>query len=289
MLETIFSVQNGSAWLDLDEKMKFKLRFWGASSIVTLLIIILFSIYSYAMWFPVKSIIDSIWIDIKESVQEKDEIPGYIITVGTLLFIIAFIFSSIFFYFLVDFAKIHYKIDKITFRIIPKIGEHIRSEILTKLDCCDKNQCELIALNNTKSGKRKILDAIFYHFANMDLVGTHNQKDKRKQVFSFYTQYYVFNYIMLILFILLLWFCFLSIMYWPVLWSVILILVAFITLFFWYFQGKKYRNRAFELADDQISSFFFQSKQTVYEQAASLVDNCNNPNCKVKPWKINSK
>jgi hypothetical protein len=281
-IEAIFGIQDGKSWIDLDDRMRGQLRFWGASSVFVLVFLVLSSLYFYLQWPPVKQIVDQLWGNVQKSVADKGEIPAWIITVGTAWLVATFVLSLFFFYLLIDLAKVHYKIDAVTFRIIPKVNEYIRSTMLARL-ACPVADCALRQLVLTPSGTRRFRDVVFYHFANQDQIGAHNQADKRRQVFGFWTQYYVFNYIMVIVLLCWLWLCFLALMNVSTTMTTILVVLTAVIVVLWRSRGRKYRQGALDLAADQIDAFFNHARPQVVTQAASLVSQCTNRSCQVKP------
>lgn len=283
LFEAIFGLQDGKSWIDLDDRMRGQLRFWGATSVFVLIVLVVSSLYFYIQWPPVKQLVDSIWSDVQKSVADKGEIPAWIISVGTLWLTVTFALSLFFFYLLIDLAKVHYKIDGATLRIIPRVNENIRSTLFDRLSCPAEN-CALRQFVKTSAGARQFRDVVFYHFANQDQIGTHNQADKRRQVFGFWTQYYVFNYIMVITLLCWLWICFLALINAPTWVASSLILLTALIFTFWWWRGRKYYTTgALELATDQIDAFFTHCKSQVIAQAASLVSQCGSDVCKVKP------
>lgn len=282
LLEAVFGIRDGVSWIDLDDRMRGQLRFWGVISVFVLILLVVSSLYFYVQWPPVRTVVDSVWKDVQKSVAEKGEIPKWVITVGSLWFTTTLVLSLIFFYFLVDFSKVHYKIDAATLRIIPKVNRDIRFAILAGLSCPRTSECALHQLMQTRAGVRQFMNTLFYHFANQDTIGSHNQKDKRRQVFAFWTKYYVFNYVMVISFLVWLWVCFVTLMKAPT-WVACALAVAtgpFVA--FWWWRGRRYKQSATDFAIDQVNAFFTHAKDQVVAQAASLISHCDCPECQVK-------
>ena len=282
LLEAIFGIHDGESWIDLDDRLRGQLRFWGAVSVFILLALVVSSLYFYVQWPPVKTLIDSVWHGVQTSVKDKGEIPKWVVTVGGVLFVGTFILSLIFFYFLVNFGKVHYKIDSITLRIIPKVNHYIRFAILQHLACPEAPECALYQFVQTRTGARQFKNEVFYHFANQDTVGTHNQTDKRRQVFLFWTKYYVFNYVMVIVLLAWLWICFVALIKAPTWSACLLVGVAIVIPAFWGWRGRYYKQGALDFAADQINSFFNHANNEVLAQAASLIPHCTYPACHVK-------
>jgi hypothetical protein len=272
--------------VDLDDRMRGQLRFWGVVSVFVLLGLIVSSLYFYIQWQPVTTFIDAVLRNVHKSIEEKGEIPKWVVTVGIVWFTVLFVVSLFFFYFLIDFGKAHYKIDRVTLRIIPHVGNYIKNALLERLECPATSECALFEFSRTPSGSRRFMNELFYHFANRDSVGTHNQLDKRREVFGFWTKYYVFNYVMLICLLCWLWICFLALIR-SRLWAFgVLVLGVIPYVFFWRWRGHYYKQGAIDLASDQVNAFFNQAKPEIVAQAAALIKRCGFGNCPVKPSTI---
>ena len=135
LLEAIFGIGDGTSWLNLDNRMRGHLRFWGAVSVMVLVVLIGSSLYFYAEWTPLKGLIDSLWGDVQKSLQTTGDIPKWVPWAGATWFAVLTVLSLMFFYFLIDFGKMHYKIDSITCRVIPKVQGYIRFALLENLGC----------------------------------------------------------------------------------------------------------------------------------------------------------
>ena len=123
------------------------------------------------------------------------------------------------------------------------------------------------------------MNDVFYYFANKDVVGAFNQKDKRGQVFVHWTKYYVFNFVMVIATLVWLWLCFLMFIRTSVWISAGLVLLIVPMVLFWRWRGDQYRRELLELAGDQIRTFFQEVPAEVKEQAGKLVKTCSVGEC----------
>ncbi len=281
LLEAIFGIREGTSWIDLDDRMRGQLRFWGVVSVFGLLFLIVFSLW-YVQWLPIHQFVDFIWKDVKRSVLEKGEIPKWLITVVPAFFVVTVFLSLVFFYFLFSFAKMHYKIDAVTLRVIPKVGRHIQSLILTRFQCPAGSDCSLYQLLKTRRGRRQFMKTVFYQFANRDSVGSHNQAEKRRQVFSFWTKYYVFNYVMVVSLLVWLWLSFVALIKTQaVLVCVVSGIGILVLVGWWWKRGRYYKQGALELAEDQVNAFLSNAYAEVIQQARSLIASCSSPACRV--------
>jgi hypothetical protein len=122
LLEAMFGIGSGTSWLDLDERMKGQLRFWGIIAVLVLVLLILSSLYFYVEWTPLKELVDAVLGDVRKSIKDKDAMPPWVLWAGGTWFAVLVVASLIFFYFLFSFGKMHYKIDRVTFRAIPEVG-----------------------------------------------------------------------------------------------------------------------------------------------------------------------
>jgi len=282
LLEAIFGIREGKSWIDLDDRMRGQLRFWGAMSVLALLVLIISSLYFYVQWPPLRTLVDSMWKDVQESVEEKGEIPKWIVRVGGWCVAGIFMAALIRFYFLVNFGKLHYRIDSLTLRIIPRVNQYIRFAMLTRLGCPPNPDCALHRFVQTRAGARQFMNEVFYHFANRDTVGSHNQADKRRQVFAFWTKYYVFNYVMVIVLLAWLWMCFVVLIKASAWIACLLIIAATPILALWWWRGRYYRQGAVDLAADQINAFVSHANEQVVAQAAGLIAHCSYGACRVR-------
>ena len=205
------------------------------------------SLYFYLRWPPVRILVDPLWKNVRASVVEKGDIPGWVVNVGSLWAGGTFVLSLVFFYFLVDLGKIHYKIDRVSLSIIPEVNRLIQSSMLNRLACPVRDGCALRRYVQTRSGERQFREVVFYYFANQDTVGSYNQRDKRRQVFGFWTQYYVFNYVMVIVLLCWLWICFLALLKAPTWITSGSAATSILILVFWWWRGREYRRGALEL------------------------------------------
>jgi hypothetical protein len=283
--ETIFGAPTGSSWIDLDEKMRASLKLWGVISVIVLLFIILLSLYFYIQLPPVKNLVDRIVGDILKSIQTRGEIPKWIITVGGLYFSALTIVTSLFFWALIDLGKMHYKLDRLTFRLIPSVQQHILSKTREALGCPPNGtQCKIKMFTDDATGKRRFMNDVFYHFANAEMVGQHNQKDKRKQVFGVWTQYYLFNYMVIVLLLICLWIAFLVIIKhlltgWP---NLILPALFGVIVYCYIRRGLTFRRSVLELAEDQVRAFNRFARQELVNQARFVVNDlggCRDKRC----------
>lgn len=279
LFEAIFGIRDGTSWLDLDDRMKGQLRFWGAMSVIALLVLIVSSLYFYVQWVPVKAWIDSVLSDVQQSVKTKGEIPSWVVWVGGVWLMFLMPLSLLFFYFLVDLGKMHYKIDSVTFRAIPTVQKYIKFALIQNPGCPNSNDCALRTLAASRSGSRRLMTDVFYFFTNQDQVGAFNQKDKRRQVFAYWTKYYVFNYIMVIASLAWLWFSFLMLVRTSIWISVALLAIAVPLVVFWHWQGIQYRKGVIELAADQIRAFHQHARKQVNEQLHKTVGSCSSSGC----------
>ena len=191
--------------------------------------------------------------------------------------------SSIFWLIL---GRIHYKIDRVSLSIIPEVNRLIQSSMLNRLACPVRDGCALRRYVQTRSGERQLREVVFYYFANQDTVGSYNQRDKRRQVFGFWTQYYVFNYVMVIVLLCWLWICFLALLKAPTWITCALAATSILILVFWWWRGREYRRGAFELATDQVDAFCTHANENVAALAATLVAYCGHPGRKIRPSSI---
>ncbi len=286
LLGAIFGIPDRVSWVDLDEGMRRRLRFWGVISVFVLIVLVMSSLYFYLRWPPVRILVDPLWKNVRASVVEKGDIPGWVVNVGSLWAGGTFVLSLFFFYFLVDLGKIHYKIDRVSLSIIPEVNRLIQSSMLNRLACPVRDGCALRRYVQTRSGERQFREVVFYYFANQDTVGSYNQRDKRRQVFGFWTQYYVFNYVMVIVLLCWLWICFLALLKAPTWITCALAATSILILVFWWWRGREYRRGAFELATDQVDAFCTHANENVAAQAATLVAYCGHPGCKIRPSSI---
>lgn len=269
----------GYSWIDLDNEMRRKLKTAAVVSVLILFFIILASLYFYLKLPPLSNLVAKISGNISESVQKKGEIPSWIIWTGTFFFSVLLIITILFAWALVDFGKMHRKIDRLTFHLTPAVGKHIVGQIRKCLRCPDSDQCALKLRAKERGGMRVIMTNVFYHFANADMVGEFNQKEKRRQVFSVWTHYYLSNFVFIILTLITLWFVFLTFIrtrWWV---SLIVFMLALLIIISWIRKGRKYKQSVEELAEDQIGAWcrFEQSKLTA--QAKSIITVCKEDRC----------
>ncbi len=279
--EMIFGAPTGSSWIDLDERMRAKLKFSGVISFIVLVVIVLLSLYYYIQLPPLKALVDKLIGDIATSIKTREEIPKWIITVGTFFFSIMLIVTSVFFWALIDLGKVHYKLDRLTFHIIGFVQQHILLMTREALGCPDSTECRTKALAADLTGRRRFMNDFFYHFANMDAVGAHNQKDKRRQVFLEWTKYYMFNYASIICLLILLWITFLVVIKASsVRWLGLIPGVSFVVVVcFWVQRGLAFKRSLLELAADQIRAFDRFARGDFITQARSVIGSCGEGRC----------
>lgn len=282
IIKQLFTPGDSSSWVHLDERMRFRLRLWGVVSVFCMCALVVGSLYTYSRWPPIRAFLDSIMRDVQSSVKTQQKIPEWVVTVSGIWVSILVVVSSFFFWLLVDLGKMHYRLDRATFRLIRAVTNHIRSTMLERLGCPQTTDCFLRQLTETRAGVRQFMTDVFYHFANADAVGTHNQKDKRQQVFNLWTDYYVFNYIMLIAVLMWLWVCLLvliKVASWP---ALSLVIPTVVIGWIWRSRGVSARAKVIELAGDQIRAFFLHATQDVQAQAGSLVTACAADQCRLR-------
>lgn len=286
LLETLFGPPTGASWIDLDDRMRAKLKFLGALSVVVLVAVIILSSYLYLQLPPVKAVMDKILGQIGEAIEKGEEIPKWIITIGTVYFVLVFGVSLLFFWILIDLAKMHYKIDRLTFNVIGHVQGRIFDISRSMIGCPDGAECKIGRLGRDRLGQRQFMTTVFYHFANADMVGTHNQKDKRRQVFSVWTQYYAFNYLVIVLLLIALWLVFVILIngalirwqWWNTGWVVPLGLIVF----GWVRKERAFRAAALDLAQDQVDAFYRFDKSGFVSQARSVVKSCAEERCPLR-------
>jgi hypothetical protein len=283
LLETLFGPPTGASWIDLDERMRAKLKVLGALSVVVLVAVVILSSYFYLQLPQVKAVIDKILGQIGKAIEKGEEIPKWIITVGTVYFALLFGVSLVFFWILIDLAKMHYKIDRLTFNLIGYVQGRIFDVSRAVMGCPDSPECKIGQLGRDKLGRRQFMTTVFYHFANADMVGAHNQKDKRRQVFSVWTQYYAFNYLLIVVLLIALWLVFLVLIngglirwkWWNIGWVVPIGLVVF----GWVRKGRAFRAATLELAQDQVEAFHRFDASGFVSQVRSVVKSCAEKRC----------
>lgn len=277
--DAVIGTKDGTGWIDLDDRMRAKLKLCGVFSVFVLLSVIFISCYFYLQLPPVKELVDKLLGEVKQSIHDKREIPKYILTIGTGYFTALGIVSLLFFWALIDFGQMHYKLDRLSYRILPAVQREIINLTCEALACPNTQECRLKMMTLNRKGLRKFMNDLFYYFANRDEVGDHNQKDKRRQVFAVWGKYYVFNYTMVILALIALWASFLAFIRENHVFDYCA-LTVFVVVVFWSIRRRRtFKDSILELAGDQVRAFRRFAARDFTDRAKDLVALCNDPGC----------
>ena len=282
ILSFLVPSNQGTSWIDLDKQMRKRVRLWGLTSILLLAVLILLSLYLVGFT-PIQSFTIKIKTFLTQSSQPSGKMPEWIPYLATTIAIIPVLVAIFFLTLLIDFGNIHYTLDRKTFGVIQSVDLLMRSFTLQMLGCPDTSPCALVDLLNTVEGKRNFRDIVFYHFANQDMIGTHNQADKRRQVFDTWTQYYLVNQTMSFLLAAWLWFASFFVIVGPLWISIPTVCLLYPIIFRWRTFGHNFQVEAETNMRQQISAFFLHANAEVFTQAASLIPTCTNPRCNVRP------
>lgn len=285
MLQVVWETVFGStqpadySWLSLDDQMRKKLRVAAIVLIFALLLIIALSLYFYFQLPPIRNLVTAIISDVSQSIEEKGAIPQWLTWVGSCFFILLLGLTSILAWTLVDLGRMHRKIDRITFRAVTKVTDAIVTETRSVLNCVNSEQCAIQDGTYDRTGRRPFMTHVFYWFANKDMVGSHEQKDMRRQVFALWSHYYIANFIFITSLLITLWFLFLVLINALWLLSVVIGAAATIMTAFWIWKGCSYRKSAVELASHQVRVFHREEPAEFKQQAKAFVNICGSNRC----------
>lgn len=271
-IEWIFTIlkvsPNSASWLDLDDSMRFSIKTMNTILIIALIIVVLLPVILISEPVFVSKILDYLF-------KHKDlpSWPFYFIFIFLIYPIYKFI--SLF----IDIAKMHYKLDHFTFNIIDTVHNKIIQTIISLINCPRETKCRLTNIINDKKLFRQFMSDVFYHFANKDNIGNHNQAEKRRHVFRVWTGYYTTNNFFVILImstLLLLFMLFFLKVYLGVL---ILFAIEIIFIFIYRQMGIKYKQLLPDLAEEQLRAFSRHDNTQFISQIKSVITSCGVSKC----------
>lgn len=275
LAEAIFGWGDGTSWLDLDTKMKGSLRVWGTVCVLALLAIALITLYAYIKWPPLREAVDPVVATMAAATQGKESFPLWLGTLATVGFSALVILTMGLMFILIDFGKLHYRLDSVTCRLQPTVRRSILSHVLTHLECPGGPGCALRKRLSEPGAEGQFLNDVFYYFANQDSVGSYNQKDKRRQAFGFWNKYYVFNFFLVVVTLSLAWFVLLAaIVDKSKIGAAIVSALLLLEISFWIWRGRRYRRDARQLAVDQIREFIAHDRTAVHGRVRLFAGPC---------------
>jgi hypothetical protein len=124
----------------------------------------------------------------------------------------------------------------------------------------------------------------FYFFTNQDTIGTYNQKDKRREIFSEWTKYYIFNFTFISLIFSYIWIGSLLMIKlpFPLLALVSIFITLLVLIILLYLKiGMSYRKKLFEIGIHQLDIIFSEIPQNAISRLKSVFGACFENNCKI--------
>lgn len=283
-LSTLNPSKDDGSYIELDTSMKKRLKTGGIISMVFFLLIVAFTLYFYFKWEPIRQLTDDLKSTIIDTINKTGDFPKWLIRVVSYMLVIAIILSLIFSYLLINLAKLHYRLDSITFRVIKKINLRLQEATLEHLACTNKAHCTINNKLKTQGFSQRFRDDFFYFFTDQDNIGSFNQKDKRRQVFAEWTKYYIFNFSFTALNLSFLWIGSLLIIKLsiPFLFALALYIGVLAILFFLYIRiGKQYRTKLIDLGIQQINVIFSEIPGQAITRLKSVFGSCFENSCKL--------
>lgn len=277
--------KDDGSYIELDSSMKKKLKLGAIISVVFFFFIVTLTLYFYFKWEPIRQLTDNLKTTIIDTVDKTGDFPKWFFKVVTIMLILTFGLSLIFSYLLIDLAKLHYRLDGLTFRAIKKINIELQQSTLNHLKCNDKANCNLKNKLKKRQFSRRFSYEFFYFFTNQDKIGSYNQKDKRREVFNEWSKYYIINFSFISIILCYLWSSSLLLikLSLPFIISLVILLGILSLIVFWYIKiGKKYREKLIEIGVHQINIIFSEVPGDATKRLKSVFGDCFENDCKLK-------
>lgn len=267
-----------SSWVDLDRVMRARLKRTVLPLSVVALIFTLLSVYVVLVHSELGvairgSISLSVsWDTLRENVGRLR--LGQILLTLVLLGLVALVFIFGFLFF--DVAKAHYRLDRLTFRLLKKTDRAITRAAKNACGCQRAPECALDKLLANVGGRIRFKRQWFYQFANENRVGGFNQEDIRKSVFDVWGNYYVFNSVMATICLLLVSAAVFaaSIVGALTWWAALFFLPAIVQVGVWWLMGRAFQPKVTLLATEQIEGWCGSAADDVLSRLRSISGRC---------------
>ncbi|WP_372948504.1 hypothetical protein [Mariniphaga sp.] len=282
IFSSLMPSKDDGSYIELDKNMKSQMKLFGIISLFIFIIIVGITIYFYLKTPIVVNIINRTKDIIVDEIIESGDFPQWIIKIFLLSIFIIIVFTLVFFYFLIDLSKVHYKLDKITFKVIKKLNLTLYQKTIEYLNCTNHTSCIIRNKLNDAVYQRKFRNDFFYFFTNKDEIGAFNQKDKRRHVFKEWSKYYTFNFVFIFLILISLWIGYLIIILNPnnLGWKIPIYIFSLVIIIYKYKKiGSKYRTLLIDLAIDQLNIIFTEVRNDAFRKLKDVFGNCFENGC----------